>query len=215
MLRLYYYPGNASLAPHILLEESGMDYELRLVDRANNEHKSADYLKLNPNGRIPTLVSEDAVIWESAAICLHILERSPGCGLAPEQGTPQRARFLNWMVYLTNTLQPEILIHHYTERHVTDENAAPAVRERAAQRIQDIWTVIEGELETRGPYLTGDDFSAADIYMMMLCRWCRGLPHAPGRLSGVRRVVEAGEQRLAVGRALAQEGFEAPYFIPA
>ncbi|MDX1710606.1 MAG: glutathione S-transferase family protein [Rhodovibrionaceae bacterium] len=215
MLRLHYYPGNASLAPHILLEETGADYELMLVDRANNAHKSAEYLRLNPNGRIPTLVSGDLVIWESAAICLYILERFPGSGLSPEPGSEARGRFLNWMVYLTNTLQPEILVYNYTERHVSDDGAIPTVRGRAAERIANTWSIIENELSSRGPYLMGEEFSAADIYMMMLCRWCRSLENPPGNLPAVARVVETGEARPAVQRALAQEGFEVPFFIPA
>ena len=72
MYRLYYYPGNANLAPHVLLEETGAQYELVLVDRETRGQKDAAYVRLNPNGRIPTLVDGELVIFEAAAICLHI-----------------------------------------------------------------------------------------------------------------------------------------------
>src|SRR5215212_7463023 len=71
MIQLYYYPGNASLAVHILLEELGVPFSLHLVDRANAAHKSPEYLKLNPNGSIPVLVDGDLVLYETVAICLH------------------------------------------------------------------------------------------------------------------------------------------------
>ena len=78
MYQLYYYPGNANLAPHILLEEIGADYELVLVDRNKNEQKSPAYLKLNPAGRIPVLVDGGLVLYEAAAICLHLADRHAG-----------------------------------------------------------------------------------------------------------------------------------------
>ena len=72
MLQLHYYPGNASLAPHLLLVETQADYELKLVDRNANAQKSEEYLKLNPAGRIPTLVHDGLVLFESPAICIYI-----------------------------------------------------------------------------------------------------------------------------------------------
>ena len=72
MLQLHYYPSNASMAPHLLLEELGVPYELKLVDRTREAHKSAEYLRLNPNGLIPVLVDGELVLYETAAICLHL-----------------------------------------------------------------------------------------------------------------------------------------------
>lgn len=68
MFKLYYYPNNASLAPHFLLHHLNADYELLLVDKQSNAQKSADYLKLNPAGRIPTLIVGEQPIFESSAI---------------------------------------------------------------------------------------------------------------------------------------------------
>ena len=94
MMQLYYYPSNASMAPHILLEELGVRYERILVDRTRNAHKTPEYLKLNPNGLIPVLIDEDLVLYETAAICLHLCDRFPSAGLAPAQGTQARAKVL-------------------------------------------------------------------------------------------------------------------------
>ncbi|WP_348650733.1 glutathione S-transferase N-terminal domain-containing protein [Thalassomonas sp. RHCl1] len=77
MYKLFYYPRNASWAPHMLLKEIGAEHELILVDRKSEQQKSSEYLKLNPTGRIPTLVDGDLVIAESAAICLHLCDSHP------------------------------------------------------------------------------------------------------------------------------------------
>ena len=77
MLALHYYPGNASMVPHILLHELKLPFELKLVDRTKGAHKSPDYLKLNPNGLIPVLQDGALVLYETAAICLHLVDTHP------------------------------------------------------------------------------------------------------------------------------------------
>jgi hypothetical protein len=104
MVQLYYYPGNASLTPHILLEEIGTPFELLLVDRTNGAHRSPQYLKLNPNGQIPVLVEGDFVLYETAAICLHLADTRPQARLAPPMQTAERAHFYKWLVWCSNTI---------------------------------------------------------------------------------------------------------------
>src|ERR1700758_579752 len=123
--KLFYYPSNASMAPHIVLEEIGQPFELMLVDRKQNEHKSVDYLRLNPNGLIPVLVDGDLVLYETAAICLHLGDRHPKSGLVPaELGSGPRAHLYKWLIHLTNTLQPELITYYYSEREADDAAAA-------------------------------------------------------------------------------------------
>ena len=109
MLELHYYPGNASLTPHMLLEELGVPYALKLVDRTRNAHKAPEYLRLNPNGLIPVLVAGDLVLYETAAICLHLVDSHPHARLAPPVGTAERAHFYKWLAWLTNTFQARLL----------------------------------------------------------------------------------------------------------
>ena len=87
MLQLHFYPGNASLFPHMLLREIGAPFELKLVDRSQNAQKSADYLRLNPNGLIPVIVDGDQVIYETAAVALYLADKHPEAGLAPPVGS--------------------------------------------------------------------------------------------------------------------------------
>jgi glutathione S-transferase len=92
MIELHYFPGNASMTPHLLLRELGVPFALRLVDRAAGAHKSPEYLKLNPNGLIPVLVDDGLVIYETAAIVLHLCDTHPQAGLAPAVRTGERAQ---------------------------------------------------------------------------------------------------------------------------
>ena len=92
---LYYYPNNASLAPHLLLRHMSLNYELILVDRKSNSQKSEEYLKLNPTGRIPPLIDNGAAIFERAAICIHLCESHPEHELIPELGSLRRPIFFN------------------------------------------------------------------------------------------------------------------------
>ena len=133
MMQLYYYPGNASLTPHMLLEELGAPFELVLVDRAQAAHKSPEYLKLNPNGLIPVLVHDALVLYETAAICLYLAELYPQARLAPPAQTAERARFYQWLFWCTNTLQAMLIHYFYSERLVDegDNGAAAQVRRHA------------------------------------------------------------------------------------
>ncbi len=98
MLQLHYYPGTASMTPHIVLQEIGVPFELVLVDRMADAHKTPEYLKLNPNGLIPVLTDGDLVLYETAAICLHLCDQYPAARLAPALGSTERAHFYKWLV---------------------------------------------------------------------------------------------------------------------
>ncbi len=223
MQRLYYYPGNANLAAHILLEEAGGEYELVLVDRAHGAQKAEEYLRLNPNGTIPTLVSGSLVLFETAAICLHVADQHPWARLAPPLGTPARAHLYKWMSFLSNTVQPAYMAFRYPEKHVSltcapssEENRAfalQAVQASAAERAALAFEVIERSLGPGGPYLLGAEYSACDAYLYMLAWWARKLPRPPARLRRVRLCVEAVASREATKRACAAEGV--PVYDPA
>ncbi len=111
MLQLHYFPGSASLIPHILLEELGVPFERVLVDRTVQAHKSPAYLQLNPNGLIPVLTDGDLVLYETAAICMHLVDTHPKAALAPALGSAARAHFYKWLIWMTNTLQPALIIY--------------------------------------------------------------------------------------------------------
>jgi len=213
MLLLYYYPGNANLAPHILLEEIGAEYRLVLVDRGQNQHKSPEYLKLNPNGRIPVLVDGGLVLYEAAAICLHLADRHAAAQLAPALGSDERSEFYKWLIYLTNTLQAELLLYFYPERLTDDADAAAQVKAHAERRVGDMLDLIEATLAAGpGPFLLGAQYRAVDAYLLMLCRWTRGMRHPARDRPYLGRFLGTVMARPATQRAFAGEDIAAPFF---
>ena len=210
MYALYYFPGNASLLPHMMLREIGAPLELRYVDRAANAQKSPEYLRLNPNGRIPVLVDGDLVLYETAAIALYLVDRHPEAGLAPPPGSRERALFYRWMVHLTNTPQAEYRAWFYPEEHVADPAAAPAVKAAAGERLNGMFDRIAAQLGA-GPWLLGERFSAADLFLTMLIRWGRGMPRPPRTLPALGALAERVLARPAVREALDAEGLQPPF----
>lgn len=212
MIQLHYFPGNANFAPHIVLEEVGAPHELLLVDRASNAHKSPEYLKLNPTGRIPVLVDGDFVLYESAAICLHLSDCHPKAGLAPAPGTKERAQMYKWLMYLTNTLQPEVLTYHYTARYQPVADAVPAAKALSEEKLEGMFDLIEAELVDGRNWLAGDFFSIADIYLFMNARFCRMIGNPPKTRPNLKRLLDAVAARPATIRAGEAEGLAAPYY---
>jgi glutathione S-transferase len=213
MIQLYYFPGNASLTPHMLLEELGVPFALRLVDRANAAHKAPDYLKLNPNGQIPVLVDGDLVVYETAAICLHLVDTHPEAGLAPSLRTAERAHFYQWIVWCTNTLQAMLMHYFYAERMVDEGNAAAAaqVKAHAEARVGGMLDQLDAQLASHGQHwLLGETFSAVDPFALMLCRWTRGFARPARSLPRLGPYLQRVLARPAVQRAFATEKLAPP-----
>lgn len=220
MLHLHYYPSTASMAPHIVLAELGVPYRRELVDRAVNAHKAPEYLKLNPNGLIPVLVQDDTpgvplVLYETAAIVLHLCDTHPAARLAPPLGTAERAHFYKWLMWLTNTLQTALIVYFYPERWVADGNVAGAaeVKVAAERKIAGLLDQLDAELARHGQdWFMGAEYSALDAYVFTLCRWTRNFASLPARGRPhlgpyLRRMLD----RPAVRRVLAAEQLESPF----
>ena len=210
MYQLHYFPSNANAAPHMVLEELGQKYELVLVDRAKNAQKSEEHLKINPNGRIPVLVDGDLVLFESAAIVLHLVDRHPEAGLAPKVGTPERAKFYQWMAFLTNSLQEELMIWQYPERLAGDDTGATEVVKRGAEKRAEAYLdVVEQHLKANGPLFLGETLSAADFYLVMLARWARPMANPPRARPNIAKLLDVVTALSAVRRAYEREGVTA------
>ncbi len=184
MIRLHYFPSNASFAPAVLLRELGLPFDAVRVDRAHGEHKSPAYLRLNPNGLIPVLEHDGLVLYETAAICLHLVDHVVQPALAPPLATPERAQFYKWLVWLSSTLQSALITYFYPERLLAEGNAEGVrqVRAAAQARVIDLLGQVDAQLARHGgPWLLGSDYLAVDPYAFMLCRWTRGFERQPAR----------------------------------
>ncbi len=205
MYKLYSAPGSAAMAPTAALEEIGATYELVPVDISTERPRDPEYLKLNPNGCVPTLVDENGAIYEAAAIMIYLADKHPEAGLAPPVGDPARGRYLQWLVYMADTLQTAYQMHYYPERHSTAPGDMPRVQAKAAERLASTWAKLDAALDP-GPYLLGERFSGCDIYVYMLTTW-----HPDGNsflesCAGVARLVELVTQRPAVRRMMKAHG---------
>jgi glutathione S-transferase len=190
MYKLYWSPGSAAMAPQAILNALDVKHELIKVDDDKNEQKSAEYKRLNPHGRVPTLVHDgDQVMYESAAICLFLTERHPEAGLAPAVGHPDRGLFLQWMAYQTNTLQ-EALMHYWHGNYFIDGAEQQAqMSKKAEQRCDEMFGFLDGTLSRSGPWLCGKNFYACDIFLAMLARWTRKMEKPAVRHKEISRLV--------------------------
>jgi glutathione S-transferase len=214
MIQLHYYPGNASFVPHLLLEELGTPFELLYVDRTVAAHKSPAYLKLNPNGLIPVLVDGSLVLYETAAICVHLADTHPQAQLAPAPGTPERAHFYKWLAWMTNTLQAALIIYFYPERWVNEGNAqgAAEVKAHAEAKIGTMLDQMDTQLASHGKdWFAGERYSALDPYAFLMCRWTRGFARPARSLPHLGPYLNRMLARPAPQRVFAKEKLAAPY----
>ena len=213
MIQLHYHPGNASMTPHLVLRELGVPFELKFVDRSNAAHKGPEYLKLNPNGLIPVLVDGELVLYESAAIVLHLVDTHPAAGLAPALGTAERAQFYKWLVWLSGTMISMMQHYFYSERMVAPGNAAGAleVKAQAEARLGAMFDQIDDQLASHGgPWLLGQRFSAVDPMAFMLCRWSRGFTRPARTLPHIAPFLERMLARPAVQKVFEVEQLSPP-----
>jgi glutathione S-transferase len=172
---LYYSPGAASLAVHWMLIELGVPFEAKLVSIDDGAQKSPEYLRLNPTGRMPTLVVDGAPHGESASLLMLLAERHPENKFAPPPGSATRADWLEMMIFLANTLLPAMRDWFYADSD-GDPAGAEAVKALARRRIEGAWDRLDAHLADGRSHLLGTDLSAADFLATMLMRWSRNMP---------------------------------------
>ena len=160
---------------HWLLIELNLPHTLHALDLSKAQHKTADYLELNPAGVVPTLLIDGKPITEAAAICLHLADSFKGSRLAPVAGTVERACYYQWMFFCANTLQPAYRTWFYPAEGAGAANA-DAAKESARSTIEAAWLRVAAHLAATGPYLVGAQMTTADFMLTMLMRWSRNMP---------------------------------------
>ena len=208
MIRLYEHPvSSSSFKCKAVAYDLALPIELVTVDVLKAEHRSPEFLRKNPNGRIPVLVSGELVTFEAAAICMYLADGYPGARLAPPPGTAERAQYYQWLTYLSNTLQPAYMAFRYPEQYTTEPGQHAGIRRAAAARAEAAFAVLERALE-RGPFLLGAQYSVCDAYLYMLGWWGEKWPEPPSRLPNWRRCLQQVAQRPATRLACETEGIE-------
>jgi len=154
MMKLYWSPRSRSFTALWLMEETGQPYERVLTDISTGAQRAPEYLAINPMGKVPALQDGEATLAEAAAICAYVAERYPEAKLAPAVGDPLRAKYLYWLFFAPSCIEPAIV-----QLATKIEMNPVAAGWGDAQRVVD---VLDAALQ-KGPWLLGENFSAADI----------------------------------------------------
>ena len=166
--RLHYAPDNASLVIRLALLELGQPFETVLVDRSSRQQESAGYRQLNPNGLIPVLETPQGAIFETAAILLWLADRHGQ--LAPAPVSAERADFLKWLFFASNTLHADLRQLFYPEKYIgPDAGLQQALRAGMKQRLEVHLDILNQARATRWP--GGDTLSVLDLYLACQLRW--------------------------------------------
>lgn len=169
MLILYYAKNSAAYAPHIFLEDVRADYVSIEVDFARGEQRSLPYLKINPKGRVPSLVTDHGVLTETPAILAYIAQIYPHKGMAPQ--TPfEFALAQAFNCYIASTVHVAHAHKHRGARWADDATAQEHMRARVNQNMTECATFIETHY-LKGPWIFGDRYSMCDPYLALVTRW--------------------------------------------
>jgi glutathione S-transferase len=200
-LTLYHAAPSRSSITRWMLEEVGEPYDIHLLSLSKGENRAADYLAVNPMGKVPALKHGDVVITESAAICTYLADEFPRAKLNVPIGTPRRGVYLKWLFFGPGCIEPAMM-----------DRAFPRKEEarRSALGYGDFDTVMDvtAKAVATGPYLMGEQFTAADVVIGSTLRWgllFKLLPERPefvaytGRLAArpALQRSEAGDKELA------------------
>ena len=173
MLKFYYAPRTCALAAHLALEQTGAPYEAIALDFTNLAQRSAEYLALTPKGRVPALVTESGTLTETPALLLYLCQRYPEVGLAPLDDIFATAELQAFNSYLCSTVHVAHAHRIRGTRWVDDPAAIEAMKKKVPQSMGDCMALIENGM-LRGPWVMGERYSGADMYLFTISGWLEG-----------------------------------------
>lgn len=203
MLTLYYAKGTVALASHLALQEAGANYQAIEIDFAAAGQRSADYLAVNPKGRVPALICEHGTLTETPAILAYIAQTFADAELAPLNDPFAFAEAQAFNCYLCATVH---VAHAHGGRgarwvEANDEVALAAMKAKVPQTMSECFALIEDDM-LRGPWVLGDRFSICDLYLFTITRWLQNDGVAVADFPKVAAHFAAVAQRPASGAVL-------------
>lgn len=206
MYRLYARNTAGSMAPEALLAVCGADYEVTVVERQADGSFPPSFHKINPKAEVPTLVLPDgSIMTESAAIMIHLADLHPEARMAPAIGSPERARYLRWQMFLATQAYQSDLRLFYPERFTVNASETAGIKARAEQMMLQEFAIY-AEALGQGPFLLGERMSAVDIYAAMLCSWAPDVPALFARYPVLKRMYDGVLSHEAVRRVWERNG---------
>ena len=193
---LYNSDGSGSFIVEAALIMAGAEFTKIEIDTASGMHRNAEFAAINPMKQIPTLVLPGGeIMTETAAIVIYLAQQFTAKGLSPEAGTPEQARFLRWMVFMSANLYEGALRVFYTERYTTDESPAglAGVKAAAENSMRTACAVLEADLARHGAWLSGPSMTLVDVYFTMIHSWTPEMADtsAMPKLSALAQAVRA------------------------
>jgi glutathione S-transferase len=167
---LYYTPHTCALASHIALEQAGVDYQVKRIDFSRNEQRSPEYLRVNPKGRVPALVTSRGILTETPAILTFIAQSFPATRLAPLDDPFALAQAQSFNSYLCSTVHVAHSHRMRGHRWADDPTAIEAMKKKAPQSVGECFDLIEHEM-LQGPWVMGSIYTVCDMYLFTLAQW--------------------------------------------
>jgi GST-like protein len=196
--------GSGSVAVEAALTLIGAPYQVVELAPYDSAADAEALAPVNPMRQVPALVlphptNGGELMTESAAILIHLAERHPEAGLAPDAASPLRPRFLRWMTFVSAQVYALYWVRDDPSRLAADKAHQAVLLERSTERIRRAWTALDAGLEPAGRFLLGDRISVLDLYVTVVSRWeprRQAFYAAAPRLAPIVRAVDA-EPRLA------------------
>ena len=199
-MKLFYYPGACSLAPHIVAQEAGIPLQLEKTDiRSKKTASGGDYLAINPKGAVPALQLDNGdILTEGPAIMQYLADQKVGSGLAPPAGSMERYRLQEMLGFINSEI-------HKTYVPFFNPEVSAAARDEGAASLHKRYEIIEKRLSAN-EYLVGNQFTIADAYLFTVTNWANMLKIDLSRFPHVSAFQKRIGSRPAVQAALKGEG---------
>lgn len=208
MLKLFYSPGSCALASHIALEEAGADYQAVRVNFADNEQRKPEYLKVNPKGRVPALVTDHGILTETPAILVYISQTHPEAALAPLDDPFALARLQSFNSYLCSTVHVAHAHGGRGARWADEPSSLEDMKRKVPQNVAACFELIEDSM-LQGPWVMGERYTVADPYLFTVSGWLNRDGIDIARFPKVADHHARMRKRPAVARTLEQESASA------
>ena len=204
MLTLYYAPRTCALASHIALEEAGAEYDAVRIDFGASEQRGAQYLAINPKGRVPALITDRGVLTETPAMLAFIAQSYPTANLAPLDDPFAFAEVQAFNSYLCSTVHVAHAHRMRGYRWADDEDAIAAMKRAVPRSVGACFELIEQRM-LRGPWVMGETYTICDPYLFTIAQWLEGDSVDLSALPKVADHRKRMSERPAVRKALAEE----------
>ena len=203
MFKLYYAPGTCARASHIALEEAGAAFTTERLDMKNNQQNSAEYLKINPKGRVPALVTDRGILTETPAMLAFIAQSFPLAKLAPDDAFAfAQAQAFN--SYLCSTVHVAHAHKGRGARWATEESSFADMKRKVPETVGASFALIERAM-LKGPWVMGEQYTICDPYLFTIAGWLEGDSVDIAKFPKVADHYKRMSERPAVQKVLAEE----------